>query len=117
MKTSRKRMVTGLGAICWVMPILGANAPDPGGGSSAMLWMTLLLPTVLIVLIFYSILRHARGNQAIADRSVERFEEHRRFTEEHMGRVESQLDRLDERLARVVELLLAIEQGQRQDRG
>jgi hypothetical protein len=105
----------GLGTICRATPAFAANAPQQGSGSSSMVWITLLLPTALIVLMIYSILRNVRSNQSTAERSIKRFDEHRQFTEEHMRRVESQIDRLDERLSRVVELLAAIEEGQRHD--
>jgi hypothetical protein len=81
-----------------------------------MAWAMLSLPAVLVVFIFYSILQNARRSQTMAERSVDRFEDHRQFTEEHMKRVETQMDRLDKRLSRVIDLLEAIEQGQRRDR-
>lgn len=106
----------GIAMICCVAPAFGANEPEQGG-SSAMAWMMLFLPTIIITFLVYFLLRNARSNKLTVNRSVERFEEHRRFTEDHMKRVESQIDLLNERLSHVVELLTAIEQSQRQDRG
>jgi hypothetical protein len=110
----------GIAMICWVTPAFGANEPEPDG-SSAMAGMMFFLPTalitVLITFLIYSALRNARSNKLTLDRSVERFEEHRRFTEDHMKRVESQIDLLNNRLSQVVELLTAIGQSPRQDRG
>ena len=97
----------------WTTPASAINGPPPSS-PSPIIWITLLLPVVVLALLFYSMFRNARGNLAMAARSVQDFEVHRQFSEEHMKRVEAQIDRLDERLSRVIELLEAIERGQRQ---
>jgi hypothetical protein len=96
--------------------VLAANGPEKDGVPSPTAWIVLLQPTVPILLMIYAIFRNARRNQAMAERSVARFEDHRRFTEEHMKRVELQIDRLNENLSRVIDLLEAVERGQRQGR-
>jgi hypothetical protein len=106
----------GIAMICCVTPVFGANEPEQGG-SPAITWAVLFLPIFLFAFMIYFILRTARSNKVTVDRNVERFEEHRRFTEDHMTRVESQIQLLNDRLSQVVELLTAIEQHPRQDRG
>ena len=56
-----------------------------------------------------------RKTRALSENSIKRFDEHRTFSEAHMRRLESQIENLDKRLIRMIELLEAVEQGQRRE--
>jgi hypothetical protein len=105
-------LTLGLWALSHATPALAAVGPGNENTASPLLWVILALPPIVIMLIFYSILRNARRNQGTIEKSVRTSEEYRELSEEHMRRVESQMERLDERLGRVVELLEAIARGQ-----
>jgi hypothetical protein len=111
----RTRFDSVLWVTCFASPAFAADDPQQGR-SSGIVWVTFLLPTGLIGLMIYSVMRNSRTNQAVAESSIERFERHSRFTEEHMKRLESQVERLNRHLSQVVELLASIEQDQRRDR-
>jgi hypothetical protein len=94
----------------------GAAAADGAGqdgNSSPLLWIIMLLPAcVIFVFLFFVI----RKNQALAQSSLKRFDEHRAFSEAHMRRLESQIEQLEKRMVRMIELLELIVQAARREK-
>ncbi len=97
-------------------PAFAANEPEPHESSGAAL-LLIFLPAGILMGFMFVALRSARRNRSMVEKEFERSEEHRRLTAEHMKRVEDQIDVLNNRLGQVVQILSAIEQGQRSGRG
>ncbi len=93
---------------------IACAAEDAGqqGNSSALGWVILMLPTVALFVFFFIIIRR---NRNLTLNSLKRFEEHRAFSEAHMRRLEAQVENLDKKLGRLIEVMEAIERGQKRD--
>jgi len=99
----------GLVLLSYATTAYAADAAGQDRNASPLVWITIFLPTFLIVGLLYFVIRK---NRAMSENSLKRFDEHRTFTEAHMRRLESQIENLDKRLVRMIELLEAIERGQ-----
>jgi septal ring factor EnvC (AmiA/AmiB activator) len=95
-----------------VSPAFAANGQAQEGGS-LIVWILIFLPALVFMLLAFLALRAGRKQQAIVQTEVQRSEDERGRAAEHRDRLEAQMDRLDEKLARMIELLSAIERGQR----
>jgi type VI protein secretion system component VasK len=86
---------------------------QPQEKPSPIVWAIIMLPALLVFVMIYSIMRRERKRQGVIDTELSRSEQERRRNQEHREAVQARLGALDEKLARVVELLSAIERGQR----
>jgi len=89
-----------------------ADGAGQDSNSSPLVWILLFLPAFLIiVMVFFAL----RGSRKLSVDSIKASHEYRIFSEAHMRRLESQIENLDKRLIRIIELLEAVEQGQRRE--
>jgi septal ring factor EnvC (AmiA/AmiB activator) len=99
------------------LPRSSAFAAEGGGqgqeGGSFLVWIILLLPTALILGFVFVMARKARRQQSIVETEIERTEHERQYSREHREHLKAQIEGLDQKLSRVIEILSAIEQGQR----
>jgi hypothetical protein len=107
-----RRLTFGLVFLNFATIAYAADGSGQDNNASPLVWIFLLLPTFLIIVMVFFMTRRSR---ALSLNSLKRFDEHRTFSEEHMRRLESQIENLDKRLIRMIELLEAVEQGQRRE--
>jgi hypothetical protein len=98
--------------VACVRSVQAAEGPAQEAGS-LLLWVILLLPTFLIFIFIYRALRAGRKQQELVQTEVQRCEDERQRTAAHREELLAQIAGLDEKLTRMIELLTAIERGQR----
>lgn len=102
------------GVLVFLNHAMTAYAADGAGqdsNSSPLLWLMLFLPASVLIFFVFAV----RKSRAMQVNSLKRFDEHRKFSEAHMQRLESQIESLDKKLTRMIELLGAIEKGQKRE--
>jgi type VI protein secretion system component VasK len=80
---------------------------------SPLVWIILVLPAALVILMIYSIMRRERKRLTLVDTELQNVEKERQRNQAHREHVQARLDSLDQKLSQAVELLAAIERGQR----
>ncbi len=89
-----------------------ADGTRQDSNSSPLAWVMLFLPVFLIVVMVFFVIR---GSRKLSVDSIKASNEYRTFSEAHMRRLESQIESLDKKMIRIIELLEAVERGQRRE--
>jgi hypothetical protein len=112
MRSLIRGLACGLVFLSGATGAVAADGAGQDGNSSPLLWMIMLLPACVIFVVLFFVIRK---NQALAQSSLKRFDQHRSFSEAHMRRLESQIETLDKRMIRMIDLLEAIVHEQKRD--
>jgi hypothetical protein len=113
MRSPFRRLTFGLVLLNLATIAYAADGAGQDSNSSALLWVLMFLPALLI---FGMVLLVSRKSGKMTMNSIKASEEYRILSEAHMRRLESQIENLDKRLARMIELMEAIEHGQKASR-
>jgi hypothetical protein len=95
------------------VPSVQAAEGQAQDATSLLIWLIFLLPTFLVFIFIYRALRAGQKQQELVQTEVQRCEDERQRTAAHREELLAQMAGLDEKLTRMIELLTAIERGQR----